>query len=104
MHYDEIDSVDRRVIKGGSFLNTRDGENRRDRMRIRISTRAGISKTHTALNLGFRCAQTIRPEDKIKYGEHGFRLIQLRAPMNFAAKKDDIETRETKKKYERVEL
>ena len=56
----------RRVLKGGSFIDSRDGhiesenEDEQQNLKIRISARLGRSKTYTAQNVGFRCAQSIR--------------------------------------------
>lgn len=81
MHSDSDDG-ERRSLKGGSFLDTRDGEDRDDRMKIRISTRIGRRKNFTAQNIGFRCVQSIKEKDVPKIPSQGYRVIRLRPPMH----------------------
>lgn len=73
---------DRRVLKGGSYMDNRDGESRADHLRIRISARVGHQTTYSAHNVGFRCVQAINPNErayKFKEGVH-HRVVRLRAP------------------------
>ncbi|CAF0877384.1 unnamed protein product [Brachionus calyciflorus] len=77
------DPSNRRVLKGGSFLDTRDGETKDDKMRIRISSRMGRIQNYSAQNLGFRCAQTIKKGDKIDFSKSNFRVVRLRPPKKF---------------------
>lgn len=73
----------RRVVKGGSFLDTRDPRSITEKMRIRISTRMGLVENYTAQNIGFRCAQSIKANEKTKFGEKNFRIVRLRPPKKF---------------------
>lgn len=73
----------RRVVKGGSFLDTRDPRSLSEKMRIRISARMGRVENYTAQNLGFRCAQSIKPNEKTKFGDKNFRIVQFRQPKKF---------------------
>lgn len=73
--------IQKRVLKGGSFLDNRDGEYRSDKMKIRISSRTGRSLDYSAQNVGFRCVQSIRPEEKVKFNNEGFNVVKIRAPI-----------------------
>lgn len=82
-------SGDRRVLKGGSFMDNRDGENRPDRAKIRISARTGRLRTYSAYNVGFRCVQTIQPNEKgVDFSKSSFNVVKLRAPKKFVAHDD----------------
>ncbi len=72
-----------RVLKGGSFLDERDGGNKKeDRLRIRNSARIGRSEKYSAQNVGFRCVQSI-PEREINFNENEkSRIVRLRAPIH----------------------
>ncbi len=75
-----------RTLKGGSFLNPRDGEDDENGLKIRISARIGLQQSYTAQNVGFRCAQTIENvndfKKKLKKENQTFRIVRLRPPMH----------------------
>ena len=97
----------RRVLKGGSFLDLRDGyidsdnEDEQQNLKIRISARLGRSKTYTAQNVGFRCAQSIRKDEENYEFQNGetHRVFRLRAPIHhhLDAKNSHPVHRETEK-------
>ena len=78
---DEPETNDRRVIKGGSFMDNRDGDNRADRLKIRISARLGRDRAYSAYNLGFRCVQSIQSNERgVDFSKAPFKVFKLRAP------------------------
>lgn len=79
---DEEETNDRRVIKGGSFMDNRDGgDYRSDRLKIRISARLGRDRAYSAYNLGFRCVQSIQPNERgVDFRKSSFKVFKLRAP------------------------
>lgn len=89
-HHDDHKENDQReyfVVKGGSFVDTRDGDSKKDQIRVRTSARKAFPRDYTAENLSFRCAQTIdddddhSPHSPFKENEK-FRLIRLRPPIH----------------------
>ncbi len=78
--------MNKRVLKGGSFLDTRDGLHsiHQKALKIRISARIGEFANYTAQNVGFRCAQTLKPnEDSFDFEENeNFRVFRFRAPVH----------------------
>jgi hypothetical protein len=87
--------IERRVLKGGSFLDMRDGviynekfgpkEDEKESLKIRISARLGRTKKYSAQNVGFRCAQSIEEneEDFIPFkDDETHRVYKLRAPIH----------------------
>lgn len=76
----------RRVLKGGSFIDTRDGDNyhgkKEKNVKIRISARIGKTEHYTAQNIGIRCVKSIREnESSYKFKENKtHRVIRLRPP------------------------
>ncbi|KAI3379759.1 hypothetical protein SNEBB_009753 [Seison nebaliae] len=72
------DGMTRRVLKGTSFLNCRDGHEY-DGVYTRISSRIGRMESYTAQNVGFRCAQTM--EEKYEHATPSFRR-ELRKPID----------------------
>lgn len=85
MHKGDNYNNEKRVLKGGSFLDTRDGDEREDKMKIRVSTRIGRKKDYTAQNVGFRCVQDIDPSEVDRIPAEGFRVIRLRPPVHHHA-------------------
>jgi hypothetical protein len=80
--FDVDEQPAQRVLKGGSFLDRRDGEDRDDNLKMRISARVGRRPAYTAHNVGFRCAQSISASEQIAYNENGFQIVQLRPPVH----------------------
>lgn len=81
--HDKKDTGYRHVVKGGSFLDSRDGESNYQGLIIRISARLGLPKNYTAQNVGFRCAQSIA-KDSNEYEElkgKVFHVVRVRAPV-----------------------
>lgn len=81
-----------RVLKGGSFLNQRDGSrNSAVHPNIRISARIGISESYTGQNVGFRCVQSISGSEKAHNfkNNESFRIFRLRAPVHHHLKKEE---------------
>lgn len=81
-------------------MDTRDGENRPDGMKIRISTRVGKHMTYSALNVGFRCVQSMtvnEANERIGSGRQ-HRVVKVRAPVNYAASSNQDTTDTTTKK------
>ncbi len=82
-----LESTTRRCLKGGSFLDARDGDYRTNSMlKIRLSARIGRGEHYTAHNVGFRCIQQIKDQDLDFYlrnlGNEKFRVVRLRPPMH----------------------
>lgn len=82
----ENNNSKRRVLKGGSFLDARDGLNSiyRKSLKIRISARIGEDENYSAQNVGFRCAQTLKPEEETYDFEENenYKVFRLRAPVH----------------------
>jgi hypothetical protein len=89
--FDEEDSGARRVLKGGSFVDTRDGDESKDSLKIRISSRVGKHTNYTAVNVGFRCAQTIEEDDDVEFNDKGFNIVRLRAPIHHGKRPVKVE-------------
>ena len=68
-------------MKGGSFVDTRDGDTKSDRLQVRTSARKGFRPDYTAENLSFRCAQSI-PVDDLQVSEDIHRVVRLRPPVH----------------------
>lgn len=73
-------------MKGGSFLDTRDGDYRTDsKLKIRLSSRMGKTEKYTAQNVGFRCVQSINDSDMNLFMRNldgkDFRVVKLRPPV-----------------------
>lgn len=79
---DPTDDKSMFVVKGGSFVDTRDGDSKFDGIRIRISARKGFQRDYSAENLSFRCSQTISPEEFQMNETETYRLIRLRPPIH----------------------
>lgn len=75
------------MLKGGSFLDTRDGANNDPKIKIRISARISRHRNFTAQNVGFRCAQTIKKGERTFFDNSNFRVVKLRPPMRHALPK-----------------
>lgn len=76
---DDDDLSERFTVKGGSFADTRDGDNKKDRIQVRTSARKGFRPDYTAENLSFRCVQTISEETKL---DQDYQVIRLRPPVH----------------------
>lgn len=84
------DERERRALKGGSFMDNRDGENRSDRLKIRTSARMGRHRTYTAYNVGFRCVQSIQPGERgVDFSKSSFKVIKLRPPKKHVIRDED---------------
>lgn len=74
------------VVKGGSFVDSRDGDSKIDRIRIRLSSRKAFHRDYSAENLSFRCSQTISLDEfqqsNNNNNNESFRLIRLRPPIH----------------------
>lgn len=96
----------RRVLKGGSFLDLRDGLHTSkdgEKLKVRISARIGRGEHFTAQNIGFRCVQPIRehePEYKFKEDET-HRVHKFRQPKIFGHTPED--TRFIVEKHEKID-
>jgi hypothetical protein len=73
-------------------MDTRDGEGRLDKLRIRVSARVGKHTNYTAVNVGFRCVQSIDNQNKIKFNAKGFNIVKLRVPIVHGKKTDEQTT------------
>ena len=73
-------AVERYTVKGGSFVDTRDGDTKADRLQVRTSARKGFRPDYTAENLSFRCAQSMKIDEEQSPAEH--RVIRLRPPVH----------------------
>ena len=62
-------------------MDTRDGENVKNNIKIRISSRIGRKKTYSAQNVGFRCAQAIKDDENVEFGNEEFKVVRLRPPV-----------------------
>lgn len=82
LHAENVTSH-KRSLKGGSFLDTRDGNEPDTKLKIRVSARRGLRKNFTAQNIGFRCAQSLKKEELTRIPSQGFRVVRLRPPMHF---------------------
>lgn len=76
--YDD-DHSERFTVKGGSFVDTRDGDTKQDRLQVRTSARKGFRRDYTAENLSFRCVQTIKEETNF---EKDYQVVRLRPPIH----------------------
>ena len=79
---DDDDETAKFVVKGGSFVDTRDGDAKVDRLRVRISARKGFRRDYSAENLSFRCAQTIPSAERQWKDDEAHRVIRLRPPVH----------------------
>ena len=96
----------RRCLKGGSFLDARDGDYRTDsKQKIRVSSRIGRNVKFTAYNVGFRCVQTV-DDAHLDFFLRGlkdkqYRIVKLRPPVfhrNEAVNTTEAEDDLTKRK------
>ncbi|CAF1063793.1 unnamed protein product, partial [Didymodactylos carnosus] len=80
-HPMEEDDQERYTVKGGSFLDTRDGDAKSDGIQVRISARKGHRRSYTAYNLGFRCCQSMElPEKPVTLPQ--YKVVRLRPPVH----------------------
>ena len=100
--YDDNDMGERRVLKGGSFLDSRDGDHNNDKVQIRLSARVGKFQNYTAINVGFRCAQTIEDDEEVSFDEKDFEIVNLRPPVIHGANKEQQEKTKKQVKKRRV--
>jgi len=104
-HGEDEDGVDRYVLKGGSFLDLRDGlhtQKDSEKLKIRISSRIGRGEDFAAQNIGFRCAASIgeheigyKFKEKETYRVHKFRAPRIIHP-NIELSRNIIEKHEKK--------
>jgi hypothetical protein len=95
-------SLNMYTLKGGSFLDSKDGEN--DYFKLRISTRIGRESSYTAQNIGFRCVQSIGDDEKVKFSQNGYNVFKLRDPIHHHAKKKDSHLVRDKKRHHHNDL
>ena len=74
------------MLKGGSFIDMRDGDEGNN-LKIRVSARIGKHMNYTALNVGFRCAQSLEAEEVAKLSASRFKVVRLRIPVIHGKKK-----------------
>ncbi|CAF1046283.1 unnamed protein product [Adineta steineri] len=70
------------TVKGGSFVDTRDGDSKTDHIQVRTSARKGFPPNYTAENLSFRCAQSMNDETEF---DNDYRVVRLRPPVRHSS-------------------
>lgn len=72
-------------------MDSRDGETRADSMKIRISTRIGRRQKYSAHNVGFRCVQSIKEDERgVDFSKSTFKVVKLRPPKHHKIGIDEL--------------